>query len=104
MFKIISNILNNLWYVLSGGYKADKAVEQKFHQIWEKRMEQRMSPEFDWDTMTHPDDSVIPEPMVLGNIDDAFDIDKASERRAAYIDADLDGKAKFWEDELEELF
>ena len=58
MFKAIRNILSNIWYVLSGAKKADKEVERRFHEIWEKRMEQRMSPEFDWDSMTHPDDDV----------------------------------------------
>jgi len=57
MFKAIRNILSNLWYVLSGSKRADDKLEQKFMNIWEKRIEQRMSPEFDWDTMTHPDDS-----------------------------------------------
>jgi hypothetical protein len=57
MFKAIRNILSNVWYVLSGSKRADDKVEQVFMNIWEKRIQQRMDPEFDWDTMTHPDDS-----------------------------------------------
>ena len=56
MFKAIYRIFSNLWYVLSGTQKADNKLEKEFISIWEKRIEQRMSPEFDWDTMTHPDD------------------------------------------------
>ena len=56
MFKAIRNILSNLWYVLSGSKRADDKLEEQFMSIWDKRMKQRMSPEFDWDTMTHPDD------------------------------------------------
>jgi hypothetical protein len=58
MFKVISNIFSNLWYVLSGQKKEDDKLEEKFMIVWNKRIEQRMDPEFDWDTMTHPDDNV----------------------------------------------
>ena len=91
MLKVISNVVNNLFYVLSGNYKADKAIEKKFHEIWEKRMEQRMSPEFDWDTMTHPDDPI-----------DGISIDESFERLSAYRDADIDEKLEM--DKLQELF
>ena len=56
MFKVISNIFSNLWYVLSGSKRADDKLEEQFMSIREKRIEQRMSPEFDWSSMTHPDD------------------------------------------------
>tara|TARA_X000001382_G_scaffold41572_1_gene27962 strand:- start:691 stop:897 length:207 start_codon:yes stop_codon:yes gene_type:complete len=36
--------------------KADRMLLDEFVSVWEKRIEQRMSPDFDWDTMTHPDD------------------------------------------------
>ena len=58
MFTVIRNILSNVWYVLSGAKKADDELERKFIAILERRHEQRMSPEFDWDTMTHPDDKI----------------------------------------------
>ena len=61
MFKTIRNILSNVWYVLSGSKRADDKLEQDFMNVWDKRMKQRMSPEFDWDTMTHPDDEVLQE-------------------------------------------
>jgi hypothetical protein len=56
MFKAIRNILSNLWYVLSGSKRADDKLEEQFMSIWDKRMKQRMDPEFDWNTMTHPND------------------------------------------------
>lgn len=37
--------------------KADRMLFAKFTKIWEKRIEQRMSDDFDWDTMSHLDDN-----------------------------------------------
>ena len=59
MFTIIRNILSNVSYVLSGAKKADDELERKFIAILERRHEQRMSPEYDWNTMTHPDDEEL---------------------------------------------
>ena len=56
MFKYVLNIFTNLWYVISGAKKADDNLLKEFLKVWEKRIEQRNDPEFNWETMTHPDD------------------------------------------------
>ena len=46
------------WYLLweTEEQKADRELFAEFMTIWEHRIEQRNDPEFDWNTMTHPDD------------------------------------------------
>jgi hypothetical protein len=52
VYELINGEYINIDEIIS---ERDK-LEEQFMSIWDKRMKQRMSPEFDWDTMTHPDD------------------------------------------------
>ena len=63
MFKANYRIFSNLWYVLSGTQKADNKLEKEFISIWEKRIEQRMSNDLDWDIddLSYDPDEVLQE-------------------------------------------